>query len=151
MFPKSFGDVPIRNPAGKDPSNFGLIMPFSKHRGRWLATKAFDTYSGKQRSIALLDPSGRTKKVEVKCYGNIMGAYREHPEAKFLGFDGEPCNSLTRGLLSRSHIVANRHRYIGKGDITPLGTRRRREHGGLPLCGIRRWQGEGRRRDQKAH
>src|SRR5712691_3998074 len=114
MFPKSFGDVPIRNPAGKDPSNFGLIMPFSKHRGRWLATKAFDTYSGKQRSIALLDPSGRTKRVEVKCFGNILGAYREHPEAKFLGPDGKPCNSLTRGLLSRSHIVANRHRYIGK-------------------------------------
>jgi hypothetical protein len=43
-----------------------------------------------------------------------MGAYREHPEAKFLGPDGKPCNSLTRGLLSRSHIVATRHRYIGK-------------------------------------
>jgi hypothetical protein len=105
---------PSLYPAGKDPSNFGLIMPFSKHRGRWLATKAFDTHSGKPHPIALLDPSGRTKKVQVKCYGNIMGAYREHPEAKFLGSDGEPCNSLTRGLLSRSHIVANRHRYIGK-------------------------------------
>jgi hypothetical protein len=62
----------------------------------------------------LLDASGRTKKVEVKCYGNIMGAYREHPEAKFLGADGEPCNNLTRGLIRRSHIVATRHRYIGK-------------------------------------
>jgi hypothetical protein len=67
----------------------GLIMPFSKDRDRWLETKAFDTHSGKQYSIALLDPSGRTKKVEVKCYGKIMGAYREHPEAKFLGPDGK--------------------------------------------------------------
>jgi hypothetical protein len=89
-------------------------MPFSKHREEWLNTKAFDTHSGKQHSIALLDASGRTKKVEVKCYGNILGAYREHPEAKFLGPDGKPCSSLTRGLLSRSHIVATRHRYIGK-------------------------------------
>ncbi len=62
----------------------------------------------------MLDPKGRTKKVEVKCYGNVLGAYREHPESKFLGYDGKPCDSLTRGLLRRSHIVANRHRYIGK-------------------------------------
>ena len=101
-------------PTGKDPSNFGLIMPFSKDRSKWLETKATDTHSGKQYPIRLLDPKGRTKKVEVKCYGNILGAYREHPEAKFLGSDGQPCSKLTRGLLQRSHVVANRHRYIGK-------------------------------------
>jgi hypothetical protein len=101
-------------PPGLDSSSFGLVMPFSKHRSEWLNTKAIDTHSGKQYSICLLDPKGRTKKVEVKCYGNILGAYREHPEAKFLGSDGEPCNKLTRGLLRRSHIVANHHRYIGK-------------------------------------
>jgi hypothetical protein len=116
--PFNFVQVPLLFPSlyppGKEPSNFSLIMPFSKHREGWLTTKAFDTHSGKRFSIALLDPSGRTKKVEVKCYGNILGAYREHPEAKFLGPDGKPCNSLTRGLLTRSHIVANRHRYIGK-------------------------------------
>ena len=105
---------PSLYPAGKDPSNFGLIMPFSKHRDQWLSTKAIDTHSGKQYSITLLDPKGRTKKVEVKCYGNVLGAYKEHPEAKFLGNDGKPCDSLTRGLLRRSRIVANRHRYIGK-------------------------------------
>jgi len=70
-----------------------------------------------------LDPKGRTKKIEVKCYGNILGAYREHPEAKFVGHDGKQCDSLTRGLLRRSHIVANRHRWIGKE------TSRRWEHG----------------------
>lgn len=69
--------------------------------------------SGSQ-TLCLLDPKGHTKKVEVKCYGNILGAYREHPEAKFLGSDGKPCDKLTRGLLRRSHIIANRHRYIGK-------------------------------------
>ena len=116
--PFNFVYVPLmfRNlyPAGKDPSNFGLIMPFSKRRDEWLNTKATDTHSGKQYSICLLDPKGRTKKIEVKCYGNILGSYREHPEAKFLGSDGTPCDSLTRGLLRRNHIVAARHRYIGK-------------------------------------
>ena len=116
--PFNFVHVPLLfpnlYPAGKEPSNFGLIMPFSKHRSEWLKTKATDTHSGKLYPISLLDPKGRTKKVEVKCYGNILGSYREHPEAKFLGSDGEPCNKLTRGLLRRSHVVANRHRYIGK-------------------------------------
>jgi hypothetical protein len=101
-------------PAGKDPSNFGLIMPFSTHRERWLNTEAIDTHGGKQYAISLLDPDGPTERVEVKCYGNVLGAYREHPEAKFLGHDGNPCTSTTRGLLRRSHIVASAHRYIGK-------------------------------------
>lgn len=116
--PFNFVHVPLLfpslYPAGKDPSNFGLIMPFSKHRDQWLNTKAIDTHSGKQYSITLLDPKGLARKIEVKCYGNILGAYREHPEAKFLGNDGKPCDSLTRGLLRRSHIVANVHRYVGK-------------------------------------
>jgi hypothetical protein len=105
---------PSLYPAEKNPSNFSLIMPFSKHRDQWLNIKAVDTHSGEQHSIALSDPKGRTKKIEVKCYGNVLGAYREHPEAKFLGHDGKPCHSLTRGLLNRSHIVANIHRHIGK-------------------------------------
>lgn len=33
---------------------------------------------------------------------------------KFLGSDGRPCGSLARGVLRRSHIVANRDRFIGK-------------------------------------
>jgi hypothetical protein len=116
--PYNFVYVPLMfqnlYPAGKDPSNFGLIMPFSKRREDWLNTKATDTHSGKQYSIGLLDPKGRTKKIEVKCYGNILGAYREHPESKFVGSGGKPCDNLTRGLLRRSQIVASRHRYIGK-------------------------------------
>src|SRR6266849_4331163 len=116
--PFNFVHVPLLFPslylAGKDPSNFSLIMPFSTHREQWLNTKAIDTHSGKQYAITLLDPEGRTEKVEVKCYGNVLGAYKEHPEAKFLGHDGNPCVSTTRGLLRRSHIVASAHRYIGK-------------------------------------
>jgi hypothetical protein len=116
--PFNFVHVPLMfsslYPAGKDPSNFSLIMPFSKDRHHWLDTKALDTHSGKEYAIGLLDPKGRTKKIEVKCFGNVVGAYREHPESKFLGHDGTPCDGQTRGLLRRSHIVANRHRYVGK-------------------------------------
>jgi len=97
-----------------NPSNFSLIMPFSKHRDQWLNTKAFDTHTDQSYSLTLLDPDGRTTRIEVKCYRNIIGAYREHPEAKFVDHDGNPCDQLTRGLLRRSHVIANRHRYIGK-------------------------------------
>lgn len=91
-----------------------LVMPFSKRRDEWLNTMATDTRTGKPYSICLLHPTARTKKVEVKCYGNILGEYRNHPEAKFLGPDGIPCHSQTSGLLQRSEIVAERIRYIGK-------------------------------------
>ncbi len=101
-------------PKDKDSSNFSLIMPFTKQLKELLTTKATDIHSGRQYAISLLDPTGKTKKIEVKCYGNVLGAYREHPEAKFLRNDGKPCDSLSRGLLKRSHIVASRHRYIGK-------------------------------------
>ena len=95
-------------------SKLNLVMPFSKHRSEWLNSMATDTRTGKQHPICLLDPTARTKKVEVKCYGNILGEYRNHPEAKFLGPDGIPCHSQTSGLLQRSEIVVERIRYIGK-------------------------------------
>ncbi len=38
----------------------------------------------------------------------------QHPEAKSIGPDGEPCKFDTRGLLGRSHIIAGKHRRIGK-------------------------------------
>jgi hypothetical protein len=107
MFPSLY-------PSGKDPSNFGLIMGYTKNLHELLDAKATDTNTGKKYSICLLGDKKRGTKVEVKCYGNILGAYREHPEAKFVGHEGGPCDSLTKGLLRRSPIVANRHRYIGE-------------------------------------
>jgi len=116
--PFNFVHVPLLfpnlYPAGKGASNFRILVPFSKRREEWIKTKATDVHSGKRYSIRLLDPKGHTKTIEVKCYGNVLGSYREHPEAKFVDHNGESCDSLTRGLLRRAHIVANRHRYIGK-------------------------------------
>ena len=57
---------------------------------------------------------GDASKCGLKLFHVYVVGYREHPEAKFLGHDGKPCDSLTRGLLRRSHIVAKKHRYIGK-------------------------------------
>jgi hypothetical protein len=45
----------------------------------------------------------------------LVESYQNHPEAKSLGPDGKPCESDTRGLLHRAHIIANWPPiYIGK-------------------------------------
>ena len=36
----------------------------------------------------------------------LLESYQNHPEAKSLGPDGRPCESDTRGLLQRAHVVA---------------------------------------------
>jgi len=114
--PFNFVFVPLlfQHSQSKGKEKLSLLMPFSKHRDQWLKTIATDTRTGEPYPICLLDPIARTKKVEVKCYGNILGEYRNHPEAKFLGPDGIPCHSQTSGLLQRSEIVVERIRYIGK-------------------------------------
>jgi hypothetical protein len=40
--------------------------------------------------------------------------YLCHPECKFAGPDGYPCDPWTRGILQRRHIVADRHIPCGK-------------------------------------
>ena len=92
-------------------------MPLSKHLEEWASTKPIVTRTGKKYRIhAGVDPYGRRKPGEiwVKAYGNFLGEYRAHPEAKFVDREGNPCRDTTQGLLRPSHIVAREHRYIGK-------------------------------------
>ncbi len=45
----------------------------------------------------------------------LLDSYQNHPEAKSVGPDGKPCKFDTKGLLQRTHIVANWPPiYIGK-------------------------------------
>jgi hypothetical protein len=95
--PFNFVHVPLLfpnlYPAGKDQSNFGLILPFSKHREEWLKTKAIDTHSGKQYSISLLDPKGRTKKIEVKCTETYLVPIENIRKPNFSGRTGNHVTS----------------------------------------------------------
>lgn len=50
-----------------------------------------------------------------KSFLMLLDAYQNHPEAKSLGPNGEPCGPGTRGLLGRAHITAKWPPvYIGK-------------------------------------
>lgn len=106
--------LPFRDGVSSEKRN--LIISFSTHRGEWLSTPAIDTRTGSEYPICLLggNQDSGSDEIEVKCYGNILGEYRRHPESKFLGPDGAPCDSETSGLLARSHIISRTHRYIGK-------------------------------------
>jgi hypothetical protein len=51
----------------------------------------------------------------VKNFFMLLDSYQNHPEAKSLGPDGQPCRPETRGLLQRAHVIANWPPvYIGK-------------------------------------
>ena len=55
------------------------------------------------------------RKAVVKNFFMLLDSYQNHPEAKSLGPNGKPCDSETRGLLQRVHIVASSPLvYIGK-------------------------------------
>ena len=55
------------------------------------------------------------KRALVKNFFMLLDSYQNHPEAKSLGPDGQPCGSETRGLLQRAHLTANWPPvYIGK-------------------------------------
>jgi len=78
----------------------------------------------RSKCINIHDPQSRVFKLAneydgpravPKNFFMLLESYQNHPEAKSLGPDGKPCESDTRGLLQRAHVVANWPPiYIGK-------------------------------------
>ncbi len=105
-------------PANIEPERFRLTAPFESDQTKWESAKCVNIGDPKDgRSYGLTTSFASFefgKKAVVETFDNLLYRYRQHPEAKSLGPDGEPCKADTRGLLGRSHIVAGRHRRIGK-------------------------------------
>jgi hypothetical protein len=101
-------------PQDVDPNKCTFITSFSSERDKWMSSKCINIY----------DPQSRLYELAVEYDGRfgvpqnffmLLESYQNHPEAKSLGPNGEPCDSYTRGLLQRAHIVANwPPMYIGK-------------------------------------
>jgi hypothetical protein len=74
-------------PDGVAPDRFCLVAPAGERR----------------RFVNRHDPKGAvyTAGVEFtpKTYADLIEAYDRHPERKFAGPDGRPCQEQTRGLL----------------------------------------------------
>jgi hypothetical protein len=105
-------------PANIDPERFRLVAPFESDQTRWARLKCINIGDPKDGRIYGLTTSFTSSQYGIKAvaetFENLFHRYMQHPEAKSLGPDGEPCKPDTRGLLGRSHIIAGKHRRIGK-------------------------------------
>jgi hypothetical protein len=89
-----------------------LITRFNKHSDQWLDATYYDVRTGKKCHITVGDR--KNGRIPVKTYREILHQYLYHPESKFAGPDGNPCDPWTRGVLQRRHIVAADFKYCGK-------------------------------------
>ena len=105
-------------PANIDPEHFRLVAPFESDQTKWTNLKCINIADPKDRRSYRFTTSFTSsefgKRAVVETFENLFYRYMQHPEAKSLGPDGEPCKGDTRGLLGRAHIVAGKHRRIGK-------------------------------------
>jgi hypothetical protein len=101
-------------PENVDPDRFTLITPFSSEREAWMRSKCINIHDSKS-PVYELTHEYDFRKALPKNFFMLLDSYQNHPEAKSLGPDGNPCDSRTRGLLQRAHIEANWPPvYIGK-------------------------------------
>jgi hypothetical protein len=89
-----------------------LITRFNKHSHEWLDATYYNVRTGKKCRITV--GARKRKRIPVKTYREILHQYLYHPESKFAGPDGRPCDPWTRGVLQRRHIVAAAFKYCGK-------------------------------------
>ena len=79
-----------------------------------MRSKCINIHDPQSRIYELADEYDGRKAVP-KNFFMLLESYQNHSEAKSLGPNGKPCESDTRGLLRRAHIVANWPPiYIGK-------------------------------------
>jgi hypothetical protein len=105
-------------PANIEPERFRLVAPFESDQTKWKHLKCINIGDPKDRHSYGLTTSFTSsefgKRAVVETFENLFYRYMQHPEAKSLGPDGKLCKGDTRGLLGRAHIIAGKHRRIGK-------------------------------------
>jgi hypothetical protein len=89
-----------------------LITRFNKHSEDWLDATYYNVRTGKECRVTVGDR--KNGRIPVKTYREIIHQYLYHPESKFAGPDGHPCDPWTRGVLQRRHIIASDFKYCGK-------------------------------------
>jgi hypothetical protein len=101
-------------PQNVDPNKCTFITPFSSDREQWMRSKCINIHDPQSRVYELTDEYDGRRAVPMNFF-MLLESYQNHPEVKSLGPTGKSCESDTRGLLQRAHIVANWPPiYIGK-------------------------------------
>jgi len=105
-----------------DPKKFSLVAPFESDQSKWLDSKCTnigDPLNPDPKRYTLITDFAShlygTRIVAIAdTFKSLLYRYMMHPEAKSLGPDGKPCKRDTRGLLQRVHVIAGKHKHIGK-------------------------------------
>jgi hypothetical protein len=105
-------------PSNISPGHFRLVAPFESDQTKWDRLKCINIGDPQdQRRYELttrFNSSEYGKRAIVEIFDDLFYRYMLHREAKSLSPDGTTCKADTRGLLGRAHIIAGRHRRIGK-------------------------------------
>lgn len=105
-------------PANIDPNHFTLVTPFERDQSKWMDSVCInidDLNDTKQYRLGTsFDSPKYGERAIVATFEGLLYHYLYHPESKSLDPNGKPCTMLTRGLLQRAHIIAGKHRRIGK-------------------------------------
>jgi len=93
-----------------------LVCPFSSDQERWIDLECINVHDGKKYRMVNCKEVGNIPESAVfpSQFARLLIDYQEHPEAKSLGPNGNPCKADTRGLLKRAHVIAGEIRYVGK-------------------------------------
>ena len=104
-------------PANVDPKHFTLVAPFESDQKKWIDSVCInigEPNNTKYKLTTDFNSPEYGERAVVDTFENLVYRYLQHPEAKSLAPDGGPCRPDTRGLLQRVHIIAAKHRRIGK-------------------------------------
>lgn len=105
-------------PANVDPDYFTLVAPFESDQQKWIDLVCINigdcSDANEYKLTTDFNSPEYGKRAVVDMFENLLYRYLQHPEAKSLAPDGGPCKPDTHGLLQRAHIIAGRHRRIGK-------------------------------------
>ncbi len=94
-----------------------LVCAFSSKQERWFDLECVNVHNGKKyKMLNCKKTNGNVpyNAVFPSQFAHLLIQYQQHPEAKSLAPDGQPCKADTSGLLRRAHVIAGEIRYVGK-------------------------------------
>jgi len=94
----------IQLPEGVRQDKLTLIGLRTSDASRWVHVTYYNLHNAEPFTLREGNQRKSTNQVVGRGYGSILEAYRQHPEVKFLGPNGQPCTRDTRGVLQRMSI-----------------------------------------------
>jgi hypothetical protein len=94
-----------------------LVCAYSSKQEEWISLECTNVYDGKKYKMLNCRKTNGNVPYNVvfpSQFAHLVIQYQKHPEAKSLAPDGSACEAETKGLLKRTHVIAEEIRYIGK-------------------------------------